>query len=108
MPSIRLKLDATAVTDWLSDISTELPDAEFKVLTDQATDNGLLGIIEVTTPDRNGLIHQFEDSEVRSYEILNTDEQQVLIQCMLPMSEAYGTLRTSGNLPEYPVRLQDG
>lgn len=108
MPSIRLKLDATAVTDWLADISTELPDAEFKVLTDQATDDGLLGIIEVTTPDRNGLIHQFEDSEVRSYEILNTDEQQVLIQCMLPMSEAYGTLRTSGNLPEYPVRLQDG
>ncbi|WP_330633361.1 helix-turn-helix domain-containing protein [Halocatena halophila] len=109
MPSIRLKLDATAVTDWLADISAEFPDTEFNVLTDQSTTDGLLGIVEAKTPNKTRLKHQFEDaSEVRSYEIVHDNDDTVVIKCTIPMSEAYRTLRSSGNLPEYPVHLQDG
>ncbi|WP_247004030.1 helix-turn-helix domain-containing protein [Halosolutus gelatinilyticus] len=108
MPSIRLKIQATAVEDWLADFSIEFPDAEFRVLTDQPTEDGLLGVAEVVTTDGNALVRQLEEApEVRS-EVLYISEQRVLIQALAPMTESYEALRRSGTLPEYPAILQDG
>lgn len=109
MPSIQLKIQATAVDDWLANVSTEFPNAEFRVLTDQPTEDGLLGIVEVMTSNGDALVRQIEDTtEVRSYEVLHISEHQVLIQGLAPMTESYEALRTAGTLPEYPAILRDG
>jgi predicted DNA binding protein len=109
MPGIRLKFDGTAVEDWIADVSTEFPDTEFRGLTEQPTEDGLLVIGKALTSEGDALVRQFETaSEVRSYEVLHIDDQQVLIQYLTPITESYEILRASGILPEYPVILQNG
>ncbi len=109
MPRVQLRVNGAPVDDWLADTSTEFPDAEFRILAAQPTDDGLLDIIEVTTPDGDGLVRHFEDApEVRSFEVIHTDKQMVLIQFMIPVSETYSALVTSGIIPQQPVLLQDG
>ncbi|WP_227352868.1 hypothetical protein [Haladaptatus salinisoli] len=49
MPRIRLQLDGTAVDGWLAGISTEFPDAEFRLLATQLRDEGAHVILEVRT-----------------------------------------------------------
>lgn len=109
MPRVQLKLNAAAQEDWLATLSTEFPDVEFRVLASHTTDNGLLGIAEIQTPDEEAIVHHFEcASEVRSYEVVHTDERIVLIQYVLPVPESYRALRASGNLPRFPALIQDG
>lgn len=109
MPRVQLKLNAAASEDWLADVSTEFPDAEFKVLASHPTGEGLLGIVEVTTMNRDDIIRNFEDApEVRSYEVVHTDEEMVLIQYVVPVPGTYDALRVTGNLPRFPALIQDG
>lgn len=108
MPSIRLKIQATAVDDWLAGFSTEFPDAEFRVLTDQPTEKGLLGIAEVVTTDGDALVRQLEETPEVCSKVLHISEQRVLIQGVAPMTKSYKALRVSGTLPEYPSILRDG
>lgn len=109
MPRIQLQVNGAPGEDWLADASTEFPDAEFRVLAAQLTDDGLLDIMEVTTPDGDGLIRHFEDApEVRSFEVIHTDEQMVLIQFMIPVSETYTALVAAGIIPQQPVLLHNG
>jgi predicted DNA binding protein len=92
----------------LADASTEFPDADFRVLAAQPTDDGLLDIIEVTTPDGDGLVRQFDDAPaVRSYEVIHSDERMVLLQYVISFPEPYDALRATGNLPLFPT-IQDG
>ncbi|WP_231189595.1 helix-turn-helix domain-containing protein [Haladaptatus sp. DYF46] len=109
MPRVQLRVNGAPAEDWLADVSTEFPDAEFRILATQPTDDGLLEIAEVTTLEGDPLVRHFEDaSEVRSYEVIHTDEQMVLIQFMIPISETYNALIASGIPLRYPVLLQDG
>lgn len=109
MPRVQLKLNAAASEDWLASLSIEYPDAEFKVLASHPTNDGLLGIVEVTTLDTSDIIRDFKDApEVYSYEVVHTDEQMVLIQYVVPMPGTYDALRVSGNLPRFPAIIRDG
>jgi hypothetical protein len=50
----------------------------------------VLEIAEVTTPDGETIIRRFDDApEVRSYEVLYSDEGMVLIQFVFPMPSSY-------------------
>lgn len=108
MPRVQLKVNGAPVDDRLADVSTEFPDAEFSVLAALPTDDHLHDIVEVTTPDCNEVVRYFEDKEVRSFEVIHTDEQMVLIQFMIPVSETYNALSASGIIPQQPVLLYDG
>jgi predicted DNA binding protein len=109
MPRVQLRVNGAPVEDWLADASIEFPDTEFKILATLPIDDSLFEIVEVTTPDRDALVRHFEDApEVRSYEVVHTDEQMVLIQFMIPVSETYNALRASGIPLRYPTRLQEG
>ncbi|WP_227356033.1 hypothetical protein [Haladaptatus salinisoli] len=79
MPRIRLKVKIGADNDnWLAGVSTGFSDAKFKILSSNLTDNGVLEIAEVTTPDGDAIIRRFDDApEVRSYEVLHSDAQMV-------------------------------
>lgn len=109
MPRVQLRVNGGPVEDWLADLSIEFPDAKFNVLAAQPTDEGLLDIVEVTTPDGDGLVRYFEDaSEVYSFEVIHIDEEMVLVQFMIPISETYNALVASGIIPQQPVHLYDG
>jgi predicted DNA binding protein len=109
MPRIQVKINGASVYDRFADISTEFPDAEFRILATIPTDDELLEIVEITTSNGDTLVHHFEDApEVRSYEVVHNDSQSLLIQFIIPVSETYDALRRAKTIPQYPVILQDG
>lgn len=109
MPRVQLRVNGAPVEDWLADASIEFPEAEFKILATQPTNNRLLEIVEITTVNGDRLIRHFEDaSEVSSFEVIHSDEQMILIQFTIPISETYTALRASGIPLRYPALLQDG
>ena len=110
MSRIRLKVKIGADDDnWLAGVSTDFSDAEFKILSSQPTDDGVLEIVEVTTPDGDAIVRRFDDApEVRSYEVLHSDEGMVLIQLVFPMPSSYEARHATGNLPRFPLIIRDG
>ncbi|WP_323173626.1 helix-turn-helix domain-containing protein [Natrialba sp. PRR66] len=109
MPTIQLQFDATASADPLAKISSKFPDTQFTVLASHLTDDGLLGLVEIATANRNGIVQQFDEApRMVSHEVVYNDEQIVLIQYLFPEAEPYRALRRTGNLPQFPVRMEDG
>jgi hypothetical protein len=79
MPRVWLKIKLPR--DSLGEFSTNHPDDEFRMLTSHRTEEGLRVITEADTSDVEGFIQIFEEApEVRSYEVLRTDQQEVLLQ----------------------------
>lgn len=108
MPRVQLAFDAAARSDPLATVSTELPDTEFTILSSHPTDDGILGLLEIETPNPTTVIQHFDDAPKLSYEVLHTDAQTVVIQYLIPETESNRALRASGALPQFPAHLQDG
>ncbi len=110
MPRVRLKVKIAADDDnWLAAVSTDFSDTEFKILTSQPADDDVLELVEVTTPDGDAIVRRFDDApEVRSYEVLHSDEGMVLIQLVFPMPSTYEARRAMGILPRFPIIIRDG
>jgi predicted DNA binding protein len=110
MPRVHLKVKIAADDDnWLAPVSTDFLDAEFKILASHPTDDGVLELVEVTTPVRDAIIRRFDDAPaVRSSEVLHADEGMVLIQVVVPMPSSYEARRATGNLPRFPLIIRDG
>lgn len=109
MPQVRLKVNGVTADDRLADISTEFPNAEFSVLASLLTDDGLLDLVKITTPNQDVLVRHVKDvPEVCSHEVIYTDEGIVLLQFMISVSETYNALLESGIIPQQPVLLRDG
>ena len=110
MPRVHLKVKIAADDDnWLAAVSTDFSDAEFKILTSQPVDDDVLELVEVTTPDGDAIVRRFDDApEVRSYEVLHSDERMVLIQLVFPMPSTYEARRAMGILPRFPLIIRDG
>ncbi|WP_081704413.1 MULTISPECIES: helix-turn-helix domain-containing protein [unclassified Natrinema] len=109
MARIQLKLNGIPVYDRLADVSAEFPQSEFKLLAVQPRGENLFEIAEVTTTMGKELISHFEDAPgVRSFDVIFTDARTVLIQFVVPISDLYEALLESGNMPRYPLELQNG
>ncbi|WP_423747285.1 helix-turn-helix domain-containing protein (plasmid) [Haladaptatus sp. SPP-AMP-3] len=108
MPRIQVTFNAAARPDPLAAISTELPDEEFRILSSHPTDNGILGLVELDTPEPETVIRHFDDASGMSFEVLYSDEQTVVIQYLIPETESNQALRASGILPRFPAYLRDG
>lgn len=109
MPRVQLRLNGAPIDDWLADTSTEFPDAEFRILSALPQEDRIFDIIEVTTDDGDAVVRHFEnDSEVSAFELIHADADAVIIQFMIPISETYDALVSSGIIPQQPVLLQDG
>lgn len=110
MPRVHLKAKIGADDDnWLAGVSTDFSDAEFKILATHSIDNDVLELVEVTTPDGDVIVRRFDEApEVRSYEVLHSDEEMVLIQCVFPTPSTYEARRATGNLPGLPLTIRDG
>jgi predicted DNA binding protein len=110
MPRVYLKVKIAADDDnWLAPVSTDFSDAEFTILASQPTDDGVLELVEVTTPDGDAIVRRFDDAPaVDSSEVLHSDEGMVLIQVVVPMPSSYKARRATGNLPRFPIIIRDG
>jgi predicted DNA binding protein len=110
MPRVHLKVKIGADDDnWLAAVSTDFSDAEFKILVSHPIEVGVLELIEVTAPDGDAIVRRFEDApEVRSYEVLHSDEGMVLIQLVFPMPSSYEARRATETLPRFPLIIRDG
>lgn len=110
MPRVHLKVKIGADDDnWLAAVSTDFSDAEFKILVSHPIDDGVLELIEVTAPDGDAIVRRFDDApEVRSYEVLHSDEGMVLIQLVFPMPSSYEARRGTEVLPRFPLIIRDG
>jgi predicted DNA binding protein len=63
----------------------------------------------VTTTDGDDLVRHFEStSAVRSFEVIHSDDERILVQFIIPASETYDALVTSGVVPQQPVTLRNG
>jgi predicted DNA binding protein len=95
--------------NWLAAVSTDFSDAEFKILSSLPTDDGVLELVEVTTPDGDAIVRRFDDApEVSSYDVLHSDEEMVSIQLVFPMPTSYEARRAIGILPQFPIIIRDG
>ncbi|MBS3761449.1 MAG: helix-turn-helix domain-containing protein [Halodesulfurarchaeum sp.] len=109
MPRVRIQTNGALVDDLLADVSTEFPEAEFNVLAALPTTDGLLDVVEVTTADGDDLVRHFERTpDIRSFEVIHIDDESVLVQFVIPVSETYDALVTSEIVPQQPVTLRDG
>lgn len=109
MPRVRLKFDPTATGDWLAELSTAFPDAEFVLLASHPADDGLLGILEIRAPDPDAIVSRFETApEVRDFEVMHADEGTALLRTVTPIPEGYRANRASGTPPAFPARMRDG
>lgn len=109
MPTIQLRFNAAASADPLATISAEFPDTMFTVLASHLTDDGLLGLVEIETKQATEIIRQFDNIPTMDWhEVVYTDEQTVLLQYLFPEAEPYHALRATGNIPQFPARMQDG
>ncbi|KDE59213.1 DNA-binding protein [Halostagnicola sp. A56] len=109
MPQIQVKLDGTAVDGWLAIISTEFPDAEFRLVATQLRDEGAFVVLEVMTPKGDTLVRRFEETpEVDSFEVYHTGERMVLLRFRASATKSYDPLRRSKNISIYPIILRDG
>ncbi|WP_222914757.1 helix-turn-helix domain-containing protein [Natrinema sp. SYSU A 869] len=108
MPRVQLTFDATACEDPLAAISTELPDEEFTILSSHPTDDGILGLVKIETPEPATVIQHFDDAPEMTYEVLHPDAQTAMLQYVIPETESNRALQASGILPVFPAYLQDG
>ncbi|AJF24447.1 hypothetical protein SG26_01295 [Haloarcula sp. CBA1115] len=109
MPTVQLRFNAAASADPLAHISVEFPETTFTVLASHLTDDGLLGLVEIATKNPTAIIRKFDDvPRIDSHEVVYTDEQTVVIQYQFPEAEPYRALRATGNIPQFPTRMQDG
>ncbi|WP_368411444.1 helix-turn-helix domain-containing protein [Halocatena salina] len=109
MPTVRLRFNAAASADPLAHVSAEFPNTPFTVLASHLTDDGLLGLVEIATKNQTKIVRQFDDvPKMDSHEVVYTDERMVLIQYQFPEAEPYRALRATGNIPQFPARMQDG
>lgn len=110
MPRVRLNIEIGADDDnWLAGVSTEFSETEFKILATHPTDDGLLELMEITTQDRDAIVRRFADApEVRSSEVLHSEEGMVLVQLVFPMPSTYEARRATKSLPRLPLTIHDG
>ncbi|AUV84257.1 hypothetical protein C2R22_22150 (plasmid) [Salinigranum rubrum] len=103
MPRAHLKLNATATDVWLTDLSTDFPEAEFRILSSHPVDNGMLGLLEIMTPNGDAIARRIGDTpEVRSSEVVHSDEGMVQIQYVAARPELYEVLSETASLPRFP------
>jgi predicted DNA binding protein len=107
MPRVWLRIELPR--DSLVKYSLDHPDDEFRMLASHRTEDSLRVVVDAETPDPKTLIQvPYQAPEVRSYEVLQTNQQGVLLQIETAEHESRVAARTTGMLPQYPMVLRNG
>jgi predicted DNA binding protein len=109
MPTARLSVTLPEGT-WITDLSTAVPDATFRVLAALPDDDDTgVGLVEITAPDVADVLSRLDDSEgVRVFEVLHRGENRALVQFETEEPLLLLSVRNSGAPFEPPVTIVDG
>lgn len=107
MPRVRMKVQLPR--DSLVAFSVDHPEASFRMLNSHRTADGLRVVVDADTAETATLIETLDDApEIRSYEMLHTDQQGVLFQIETEEHTPRVAARSAGMLPQYPMTLRNG
>lgn len=107
MPRVRLKIEVPR--DALTEFSLNHPNDELRIFASRQTENGLTVLVEVNTGDATELFGLLEDaSEIKTYEVLRSNEHGVLVQIEATEHPSRAAARAVGMLPQYPMILRNG
>lgn len=107
MPRVRMKVRLPR--DSLVAFSIDHPEDELRMLSSHRTPNGLRVVIDARTSDTATLVQTLDDApEVRSYELLHTDQEGALLQIETEEHTPRVAARSAGMLPQYPMILTNG
>lgn len=107
MPRVWLKVKLPR--DSLVRFSIDHPDDEFRILTSHRATDSLQVVVDAETSNSGALVQALEEApEVRSCEVLRTDQRGVLFQIETSEHAPRYAARTAGMLPQYPMILRNG
>lgn len=107
MPRVWLKIELPR--DSLVEFSIDHPDDEFRMLASHRIEDALRVVVDAETPDSEDLRRTLDEAtEVRSYEVLRTDQDGMLFQLEATEHAPRVAARTAGMLPQYPMILRNG
>ena len=107
MPRVWLKIKLPR--DSLVGFSIDHPNDEFRMLASHRTEDGLRVIVEAETSDSEDLCRTLDEApDVRSYEVLRSDQDGMLLQLEAAEHAPRIAARTAGMLPQYPMILRNG
>jgi len=94
---------------WIKDVSTEHPEAAFRVLAAMPGESAGFGLVRITAPDPAAVLESMDDHEVlTSVDILEGSEDRVLVQFETTRPLLLFSARESGVPIELPMDIQDG
>jgi predicted DNA binding protein len=107
MPRVWLKIKLPR--DSLVEFSIDHPDDEFRMLASHRMEDGLRVVVDAETSDSEDLCRTLDEApEMRSYEVLRTDQDGMLLQLEASEHAPRVAARTAGMLPQYPMILRNG
>lgn len=107
MAQVRLKFKPPAGE--AVQLSAEHPDDVFKILASRPTEDGFLSLVEIETADPAAIIQYFEEaSEVHSYEVLESDAGNLLIQHVRTQPEPHRIGQETGTIAKFPLTFRNG
>ncbi|AUV82828.1 DNA-binding protein [Salinigranum rubrum] len=96
-------------TEWYVQLSTELPDDTFTLLTIYDEGSHFFGIFEVETADLSALLTTLNEIKaIIEFEVLHTDDGFAVVEYRVTESVVYSTTVRSGTLPPASVTVQNG
>ncbi|PSP54994.1 helix-turn-helix domain-containing protein [Halobacteriales archaeon QS_1_67_19] len=94
---------------WVQQVSTEFPDAEFRVLAAFPAEETGVGLIEVTAADLPAVVGAIEDQDdVVRLDLQQASEESALVEFETEAPLLLFTVQESGLPLELPITIQDG
>lgn len=106
MPHVRMKLSFSS--DVL-DFSATHPGVEFRIQTSWPTEDKLLTIMEIKTPDSAAVLSLFDESpDIHKCETLYSDDQILLVRISTLEPPPHRAAQAVGGLPPFPLVIRNG
>lgn len=109
MPDVKLKIKPSHGE--IAAVSRDYPEDEFLILDSQLIGKGkrMQVLYEIRTTNADSVVQSFDDvTELHSHEVLHRGEKVVLIRCLIDEPAPSRAARSSNNLLNSPLVLQDG
>ncbi|MFB6165724.1 MAG: helix-turn-helix domain-containing protein [Haloarculaceae archaeon] len=108
MPRAKLSVRLPEVA-WISVVSTEFPEVQFRVLAALPTEETGVGLVELTGPDLPAVVERMDaDDAILSLEVLGRSADRILVQFETDEPLLLFSVRESGVPLEPPVEIRDG
>lgn len=94
---------------WIRAVSTEYPEAEFRVLAVMPGENAGFGLVRITSPEIHSILSDMHATEdLTSLSVLQQSEEQAVVQFETTQPRLLRPLQQARLPVELPVEIRDG